>query len=55
MEEAKAKGSALHIGKRSRKNGTIFLGRIELTAVKNDEGKVIGFTKMATPLKIMES
>ena len=50
MEEAKAKGSAVHIGKRIRKNGSIFWGRIELTAIKNEEGDVIGYTKMAIPL-----
>jgi PAS domain S-box-containing protein len=54
MEEAKAHGSAVHTGKRIKKNGTIFWGRIELTAIKNDAGNVIGFTKMATPIDIQE-
>lgn len=50
MEEARLKGSAFHIGKRIRKNGSIFWGRIELTAIKSENGDLIGFTKMANPL-----
>jgi PAS domain S-box-containing protein len=34
LEEAKRTGRAFHIGKRMRKNGTIFWGKIEITAVK---------------------
>lgn len=50
MKEAGKKGSAFHIGKRLRKNGEIFWGRMELTAIKNDAGGIIGYTKLTCPL-----
>jgi PAS domain S-box-containing protein len=50
LHEAAEKGRAFFVGKRIRKNGTIFWGRIEITAIKNNDGEIIGFTKMATAL-----
>lgn len=51
LNEAKNNGTAYHIGKRMRKNGTIFWGKIEITAVKDENGQVIGFTNIARELK----
>lgn len=50
LEEAKEKGVARHVGRRVRKNGTIFWGSIEIAAIKDVDGKVIGFTKLAREL-----
>jgi PAS domain S-box-containing protein len=51
LQEARVKGIARHIGRRVRKNGTIFWGSIEITAIKDSTGRVIGFTKLARELK----
>jgi PAS domain S-box-containing protein len=39
-------GRACHIGRRVRKGGIIFWGSILITALHNDDGEVIGFTKL---------
>jgi PAS domain S-box-containing protein len=39
-------GRARHIGRRLRKDGTIFWGSILITALHDDDGSVIGFTKL---------
>ncbi len=39
-------GRARHIGRRLRKDGTIFWGSILITALHSDDGEVIGFTKL---------
>jgi PAS domain S-box-containing protein len=46
IELAKKEGRARHIGRRVRKDGSIFWGSILITALHNDEGEVIGFTKL---------
>jgi PAS domain S-box-containing protein len=46
IELAKKEGRARHIGRRVRKDGTIFWGSILITALHDDDGKVIGFTKL---------
>jgi PAS domain S-box-containing protein len=46
LEQAKKEGSAKHIGKRLKKNGTTFWGIILITAVHDEDGSVIGFTKL---------
>jgi PAS domain S-box-containing protein len=46
LERARSEGRASHIGRRVRKDGTTFWGSIHITALHNDEGKVIGFTKL---------
>jgi PAS domain S-box-containing protein len=51
LDEARKKGHATFIGRRIRRNGTIFWGKIEITAIKDKDGKVIGFTKLARELK----
>ena len=46
IELAKKEGRARHIGRRVRKDGTIFWGSILITALHGDDGEVIGFTKL---------
>ncbi len=43
---ATKEGRAMHVGRRIRKNGTIFWGSILITALHDDNGEVIGFTKL---------
>ena len=43
-------GRARHIGQRVRRDGTTFWGSILITALHDDEGKVIGFTKLTKEL-----
>lgn len=50
IEQAKREGRAKHIGKRVRKDGTTFWGSILITALHDDEGGVIGFTKLTKEL-----
>lgn len=47
---ARETGKALHEGWRKRKDGTAFWGSIVLTAVHDDKGQVIGFTKVTRDL-----
>ncbi len=46
IELAKREGRARHIGRRLRKGGIIFWGSILITALHDDDGNVIGFTKL---------
>lgn len=46
IDLAKREGRARHIGRRLRKDGTIFWGSILITALHDDHGQVIGFTKL---------
>jgi PAS domain S-box-containing protein len=46
LEQAKREGRAKHIGRRVRKDGTIFWGSILITALHDDDGTVVGFTKL---------
>lgn len=43
-------GRARHIGRRLRKDGTVFWGSILITALHDDNGEVIGFTKLTKEL-----
>lgn len=43
-------GRARHIGRRVRKDGTLFWGSILITALHDEEGAVIGFTKLTKEL-----
>jgi PAS domain S-box-containing protein len=47
---AKKEGRARHIGRRLRKDGTIFWGSILITALHDDNGEIIGFTKLTREL-----
>ncbi|MES2568121.1 MAG: PAS domain S-box protein [Bacteroidota bacterium] len=50
IEQAIKEGRARHIGRRVRKDGTTFWGSILITALHDDDGKVIGFTKLTREL-----
>lgn len=50
LELAKKEGRAKHIGKRVRKDGTTFWGSILITALHDDDGEAIGFTKLTKEL-----
>jgi PAS domain S-box-containing protein len=50
LKEAEINGRVLHIGRRIRKNGSIFWGSIEIASIKDDSGNVIGFTNLAREL-----
>lgn len=55
IELAKKEGRARHIGRRLKKDGTIFWGSILITALHSDEGDVIGFTKLTREVDAKES
>ena len=46
IAQAIKEGRASHIGRRVKKGGQIFWGSILITALHDDDGKVIGFTKL---------
>ena len=46
IELAKREGRARHIGRRVRKDGGVFWGSILITALHDDDGQIIGFTKL---------
>lgn len=48
IDLAVKEGRARHIGRRLKKDGTIFWGSILITALHDDDGEVIGFTKLTT-------
>lgn len=50
LELAKKEGRARHIGRRVRKDGTTFWGSILITALHDDQGEVVGFTKLTKEL-----
>ena len=50
LEQAKARGRASHEGWRLRKDGTRFWGSIALTALHDDGGGIIGFSKVTRDL-----
>jgi len=50
IDHAKKEGRAKHIGRRVRKDGTTFWGSILITALHDEEGNVIGFTKLTKEL-----
>ena len=55
IDLAKKEGRARHIGRRLKKDGTIFWGSILITALHDDDGEVIGFTKLTKELMDNES
>ena len=50
LEHAKKEGRAKHIGRRVKKDGTTFWGSILITALHDDDGNVLGFTKLTKEL-----
>ncbi|MBO9632041.1 MAG: PAS domain S-box protein [Chitinophagaceae bacterium] len=50
LEYARSTGKAIHEGWRKRKDGSAFWGSIVLTAIHDENGKVIGFSKVTRDL-----
>ncbi len=50
LEQARIHGKAIHEGWRRRKDGSAFWGSVVLTALHNDQGKTIGFSKVTRDL-----
>jgi PAS domain S-box-containing protein len=50
IQQAISEGRAKHVGKRVKKDGTTFWGSILITALHDDNGAVIGFTKLTKQL-----
>jgi PAS domain S-box-containing protein len=48
IAQAIKEGRARHIGRRIRKDGIVFWGSILITALHDDDGNVIGFTKLTS-------
>ncbi len=51
IEQARKEGRAKHIGRRVRKDGTIFWGSILITALHDEDQNVMGFTKLTKELR----
>lgn len=51
LDLARREGRAKHIGRRVRKDGSVFWGSILITAIHDDEGNVVGFTKLTRELR----
>lgn len=51
LELAAREGRARHIGRRVKKDGTVFWGSILITAIHNEGGETIGFTKLSKELR----
>jgi PAS domain S-box-containing protein len=50
IAQATKEGRARHIGRRVKKDGVIFWGSILITALHDDDGSVIGFTKLTSEI-----
>jgi PAS domain S-box-containing protein len=50
IDEARRNGKAIHEGWRKRKDGGLFWGSIVITALHNDSGEIIGFSKVTRDL-----
>jgi len=48
---ATKEGRAKHIGRRVRRDGTIFWGSILITAIHDEDNNVVGFTKLTRQLR----
>lgn len=51
LERARLEGRVVNTGRRIRRNGSIFWGSIEISAIKDDGGDLMGFTNLARELK----
>jgi len=51
IDLAVREGRARHIGRRVKKDGTIFWGSILITAIHDDNNEVVGFTKLTRELR----
>lgn len=50
INEARTQGRAMHEGWRVRKDGTMFWGSVVITALHDEDGSVIGFSKVTRDL-----
>lgn len=50
LAHAKKEGRTKHVGRRQRKDGTTFWGSILITALHDEDGQVVGFTKLTREL-----
>jgi PAS domain S-box-containing protein len=50
LEHARVHGRAMHEGWRMRKDGSMFWGSVVITALHDNDGQVIGFTKVTRDL-----
>jgi PAS domain S-box-containing protein len=50
LEHARTHGKAIHEGWRRRKDGSAFWGSVVLTALHNEQGRIIGFSKVTRDL-----
>ena len=55
LDLARREGRAKHIGRRVRKDGTVFWGSIVITALHDTENNVVGFTKLTRELRDNET
>ena len=51
LEQARKEGRAKYIGRRIRKDGSLFWGSMLLTAIHDEKENVIGFTKLTREIK----
>jgi PAS domain S-box-containing protein len=51
LAQAVKEGRAKHIGRRVRKDGTVFWGSILITALHDEDDNVVGFTKLTRELR----
>ena len=51
IDLAAREGRAKHVGRRVRKDGTIFWGSILITAIHDENNDVVGFTKLTRELR----
>ncbi len=51
LAQADKEGRAKHVGRRVRRDGTMFWGSILITALHNKKGEVIGYTKLTRELQ----
>ncbi len=51
LDLAAKEGRARHVGRRVRKDGSVFWGSVLITAIHDDENKVLGFTKLTRQLR----
>lgn len=51
LDLASKEGRARHVGRRVRKDGSVFWGSILITALHDEDGQVVGFTKLTRELR----
>ena len=51
LDLARREGRARHVGRRVRRDGSVFWGSIVITAIHDEQNKVLGFTKLTRELR----